>query len=218
MILNTIALPIIVIIILVYSSILHEIAHGYVAYRFGDPTAKIMGRLTLNPIKHIDPFMSILFPLILILSGTPIIFGGAKPVPIDPFNLKEKRKDFALISLAGPVTNILIATIGSIIVHALYPGMSFTAVLQKDIFGFILSQTIRLNLLLAVFNLIPIPPLDGSRVFALLLNDKQAEAYLSLERFGLFFIFLLLMFPVGQFSLMNIVGNILNFSVSLLGL
>ena len=88
-------------IIILFSAILHEIAHGYVAERFGDPTARLMGRLTLNPRKHIDPIMSILLPLVLILSGSPVIFGAAKPVPIDPFNLKEGRKDVALVSLSG---------------------------------------------------------------------------------------------------------------------
>ncbi|MBI2033277.1 MAG: site-2 protease family protein, partial [Candidatus Levybacteria bacterium] len=85
--------------ILIYSAILHEIAHGYVADRLGDPTARLSGRLTLNPIPHIDPFMTILLPLLLIMSGSPIIFGGAKPVPVDPFNLKEGRKDIAIVAL-----------------------------------------------------------------------------------------------------------------------
>src|SRR3712207_3910105 len=110
------------IIILVYSSILHEIAHGFVAYRLGDPTAKLLGRLTLNPIKHIDPFMSIILPLILLLTS-PIIFGGAKPVPIDPFNLKEGRKDIALSALAGPLTNIILAIVGALLIHIFYPQM-----------------------------------------------------------------------------------------------
>lgn len=217
MFINSIILSIILIIILVFSSILHEIAHGYIAYRLGDPTAKIMGRLTLNPIKHIDPFMSIIFPLILIMSGTPVIFGGAKPVPIDSFNLKEKRKDVAIISSAGPVTNILIAVFISTITHILYPNISSIMILEKNILGFLLSQAIKLNLLLAIFNLIPIPPLDGSKIFSLLLNRQQANIYLSLERYGLLILFLLLMFPVNQFSLMNIIENLLNFLISFLG-
>src|SRR5581483_3011847 len=101
--------------ILIFSAILHEIAHGYVADRLGDPTARLMGRLTLNPGPHIDPFMSILLPLMLLLTGSPILFGAAKPVPIDPFNLKEGRKDMALVGLAGPLTNVLIAIAASVI-------------------------------------------------------------------------------------------------------
>lgn len=205
------------IIILVYSSILHEIAHGFVAYRLGDPTAKLMGRLTLNPIKHIDPFMSIIFPALLILSGSPVIFGGAKPVPIDPFNLKEGRKDIALVSLAGPLTNILLAIVGSALIHILYPQMSIMAVQRTGILGFCLSMIVILNLLLAVFNLMPIPPLDGSKVFAFLLPKKEAAAYLSLESIGMYIIFALLFFPIGPFSLMGLVQVLLNFSLSILG-
>lgn len=205
------------IIILVYSSILHEIAHGFVAYRLGDPTARLQGRLTLNPIKHIDPFMSIIFPALLILSGSPIIFGGAKPVPVDPFNLKEGRKDIALVSLAGPLTNILLAIIGSLFIHILYPKMPLAVVEGTGILGFCLSMTVILNLLLAVFNLIPIPPLDGSKVFAFLLPKKEAAIYLSLESIGMFIIFALLFFPIGPFSLIGLVQLLLTFSLSLLG-
>ncbi|MBU3979007.1 site-2 protease family protein [Patescibacteria group bacterium] len=203
--------------ILIYSSIFHEIAHGFVAYRLGDPTAKLLGRLTLNPIKHIDPFMSVIFPAILIFSGSPIIFGGAKPVPIDPFNLKEGRKDIALVSLAGPLTNILIAIIASVFIHIMYPQMSFLAVQRTGIIGFCLSMIVFLNLLLAVFNLMPIPPLDGSKIFAFLLPKKEAAAYLSLESIGMYIIFALLFFPIGPFSLMGLVQGLLTFSLSLLG-
>src|SRR5438128_2444110 len=96
-------------IILVFSAIFHEVAHGFVADKFGDPTARLHGRLTLDPRKHIDPIMSILVPLMLIIAGSPVVFGAAKPVPVDPFNLREGRKDIALVALAGPLTNLLIA-------------------------------------------------------------------------------------------------------------
>lgn len=204
-------------IILIYSSILHEIAHGYVAYRLGDPTAKLLGRLTLNPIKHIDPFMSIILPLILFFTS-PIIFGGAKPVPIDPFNLREGRKDIALVSLSGPMTNILLSLLGSLLIHIFYPNMSLNMVTNSGIIGFCLSSLVSLNLLLAIFNLIPIPPLDGSKILASILPKKDAAAYLSLEPIGLFILFALLFIPIGPFSLMGLVGNLLNFSISLLGL
>ncbi len=205
------------IIILVYSSIFHEIAHGFVAYRLGDPTAKLLGRLTLNPIPHIDPFMSVLFPLILIFSGSPIIFGGAKPVPIDPFNLKEGRKDIALTALAGPLTNIILAIVAGLLIHVFYPQMPLGLVAGSGFVGLILYHTLTLNFLLAIFNLIPIPPLDGSKVFALILPKKDAAAYLSLESMGIFIVFFLLFFPIGPFSLMGLVVNLLDFSLSLLG-
>lgn len=204
-------------IILIYSAILHEIAHGFVAYRLGDPTAKALGRLTLNPIKHIDPFMSILFPLILIITGSPIIFGGAKPVPIDTFNLKEGRKDLALSALAGPLTNMILAIIAGLSIHILFPQMPLGEVNNSGLFGYILSEIVILNLLLAVFNLIPIPPLDGSKVFAMILPKKEAAAFLSLDSIGMFIVFFLLFFPLGSFSLMGVVRNLLTFSLSLLG-
>jgi len=200
-------------IILLYSAILHEIAHGLVAYRLGDPTAKIKGRLTLNPIPHIDPFMSIIFPLILILSGSSVIFGGAKPVPIDLFNLKDGRKDLALASLAGPLTNIILAVIAALLIHTIV----LFEIGTNEIVIYILSVILKLNLLLAIFNLIPIPPLDGSKVFAMILPKKEAAVYLSMGSFGIFIIFMLLMFPLGPFSLMNIIGNLLNFGLSILG-
>jgi Zn-dependent protease len=207
------------IIILIYSSILHEIAHGYTAYRLGDPTAKLLGRLTLNPKPHIDPYMSVLLPLLIFFgSSGRFIFGGAKPVPVDPFNLKDGFKDLALVSVAGPLTNVLLAIISSILLHAFYPGFGFYEIERSGILGFILTKTIELNLLLAVFNLLPIPPLDGSKVFALVLPDRQAAQYLSIgQTFGMILLFFLLFFPIGGFSLMGLVSSLINFSLKLLG-
>src|SRR5579859_1493537 len=119
--LNPITLGIISILILVFSSILHEVAHGYVAYRLGDPTAKLLGRISLNPLKHIDPYMSVLLPLLLILAHSSVIFGGAKPVPVDPFNLRDGRKDLALVSLIGPLTNLSLVITGTIIFKIFFP-------------------------------------------------------------------------------------------------
>jgi len=209
--------PLISIVVLIYSAILHEIAHGFVAYRLGDPTAKVRGRLTLNPLPHIDPMMSVLVPLLLIVSGSPIIFGGAKPVPVDPFNLRDGRKDLALVSLVGPLTNFSLAIIASILIHIFYPGMSFFAALNSDIFGFILGQTVFLNLILGVFNLVPLPPLDGSKVFSMILPPKQAAIYMSMGSMGMIFLMFLLFFPIGGFSLMNTVYSLVVFSLSLLG-
>ncbi|MEK7159885.1 MAG: site-2 protease family protein [Patescibacteria group bacterium] len=203
-------------IILVYSAILHEIAHGLVAERLGDPTARLLGRLTLNPKNHIDPFMSIALPLILILSGSPVIFGAAKPVPVDPFNLKDGRKDIALVSLAGPATNVLIAATAALLIKLLE---EFTVLGDFQVFAYwFLLISVKLNLLLAIFNLIPIPPLDGSKIFALILPEKEANTFLALGSIGIFILFFLLMFPIGGFSLGDFIFNLLTFSEKLLGI
>ncbi len=206
---------IILLVILIFSAILHEIAHGFVAERLGDPTARLAGRLTLNPKNHIDPVMSILVPLILILSGSPVIFGAAKPVPIDPFNLKEGRKDVALVALSGPLTNIIIAIIASFLVKLT---MLFQPSVFVSVIYFLLVEIVQLNLLLAIFNLIPIPPLDGSKVFALILPEREAAVYLSLSSIGFFILIFLLLFPIGGFSLGNLIFNLLTFSQKLLGI
>src|SRR5437868_2496192 len=106
-------------VVLIFSAILHEIMHGWVANKFGDPTARIMGRLTLNPIPHIDPVMSIILPALLLFSGSPIIFGAAKPVPVDPRHFKDPKKDMAIVALAGPMTNLGLAIIGALLFHVL---------------------------------------------------------------------------------------------------
>lgn len=205
--------------ILIYSAIFHEIAHGFVAYRLGDPTAKLKGRLTLNPKSHIDLYMSILLPLMLyIATAGHFIFGGAKPVPVDPFNLRDGRKDLALVSLVGPLTNFLLAIIASILIHAFYPGFGFFTVMQRDTFGFILATTVQWNLILGIFNLVPIPPLDGSKVFSLILPPKQAAAYMSLGSLGMILLIVLLFFPLGGFSLINLIYGLMGFALTLLGL
>lgn len=206
---------IIALIILLFSAILHEVAHGFVADRLGDPTARLAGRLTLNPKSHIDPFMSILLPLMLLFSGSPIIFGAAKPVPVDPFNLKEGRKDMALVSLAGPLTNIILAIIAAAIVKIILITSATTLTLFIADFMRIVAE---INLLLAVFNLIPIPPLDGSKIFALILPEKESRIYLSVGSIGVFILFFLLFFPIGGFSLSNLIFNLLQFSKSILSL
>jgi Zn-dependent protease len=208
-------LMIISLIILVYSAILHEIAHGYVADRLGDPTARLLGRITLNPIPHIDPFFTILLPFLLIFTGSPILIGGAKPVPLDPFNLKEGRKDIALVSLAGPMTNLLLAVgaagllklLGLPFIDSYMPyGANFLAIL--------LSIIIKTNLSLAVFNLLPIPPLDGSKVFSLILPENLANSYLAVGQFGIIILFIFLMSPSSSLLIATIYG----FLLGLLGL
>lgn len=213
-------IPFLSLAILVFSAVLHEIAHGYVADRLGDPTARALGRLTLDPRKHIDPFMSILLPLVLIISGSPIIFGAAKPVPVDPFNLRDGRKDLALVSLAGPLTNFVIAIIASLLIKLInFFIISSSVSVGAEIVPImiVLQLIVRLNLLLAIFNLIPIPPLDGSKIVAMLLPHKEASMYLSLGSVGIFIIFFLIAFPIGGFSLGEVIFNLLLFGESLLG-
>lgn len=181
--------------ILIYSVILHEIAHGLVAEKLGDPTAKLYKRLTLNPLPHIDPLYTILLPLILLISGAGVIFGAAKPVPIDPFNFREPKKDMALVSLAGPLTNILIALFFALLFR-LYP---------NDIF----LSAITLNIGLAVFNLVPLPPLDGFKILAGVVSNDIANLMYKMESYGLTLIFFILFFfpqviyaftrPISQF-------------------
>lgn len=206
---------IVTLLILVFSAILHEIAHGYVAERLGDPTARLLGRLTLNPKSHIDPFMTILLPLSLIISNSPIIFGGAKPVPVDPFNLRDGRKDMALVAVAGPLTNILIAVLASILIRIFYPFLEA----QNGLIPFVswfLVRVVEINLLLAIFNLLPFPPLDGSKVFTLLLPEKEAAAFLSIGNAGIIILMLLLFMPIGGFSLGGIMQTLLIFFENLL--
>lgn len=209
---------IISLVILIYSAILHEIAHGLTADRLGDPTARLMGRLTLNPVPHTDFFMTLLLPFMLILSGSPVIFGGAKPVPVDSFNLKEGRKDIALVSLAGPATNIILAILGSIGIRIMlfWNHTAITTDFFLMVLFFIFLKIVQLNLLLAIFNLLPIPPLDGSKIFAMLLPEKEASAYLSLGNIGMIILFALLFFPIGPFSLGTVIFAMLTAAQNLL--
>ena len=177
----------------------HEAAHGFVADRLGDPTARERGRLTLNPIPHIDWFFTILLPLVLILSGSRFIFGGAKPVPVDLSRLRNPRRDWALVGAAGPGMNIVIAISLSALLAVVKlmgladPSSGLTQILAVGVF---------LNVLLAVFNLIPIPPLDGSRVVQYFLSGAPLAFYRRLEPFGLLIILALgLFFPQLQVPL-----------------
>jgi len=178
---------VIYIVILLFSVIFHEVAHGLAAEKLGDPTARYAGRLTLNPIPHIDLFGSILLPAFLLLVNSPILFGAAKPVPVDYRNLRNMRWGIIAVSLAGPATNFLLALLAAA-AYRLSPNLS---TMGQDL----LFQTISLNLVLCLFNLIPIPPLDGSKVLASLfgfLDRNWMEAILSMERFGFILIILFL--------------------------
>ncbi|MFH1622420.1 MAG: site-2 protease family protein [Candidatus Omnitrophota bacterium] len=169
--------------------VIHEFAHGWMAYKLGDPTAKYSGRLTLNPLAHIDPIGTIALPLFLVITNSPILFGWAKPIPVNFLSLHNPKKDMIWVGLAGPCANILLAIIISIFIN-----------LKLFILPFeFLSQFMLLNLVLATFNLIPIPPLDGSRVLMGLLPAKLAYKYMRLESFG--FIIIVIMLYLGLFQL-----------------
>ena len=169
----------------------HEACHGFVADRLGDPTARQQGRLTLNPLPHIDLFFTILLPLFLILSGTGIILGGAKPVPVNVSRLRNPRRDWALVGAAGPLSNLAMA-IGLALLLAIFSRVGLTA--RGAPLAEVLAVGIFVNVLLTVFNLIPIPPLDGSRVVQYFLSASALDAYRRLERFGLLVIVALLFF------------------------
>ena len=170
----------------VFTIIIHEVSHGLMADYLGDPTAKLSGRLTLNPIPHIDIYGSILLPLFLVLIHSPFMFGWAKPVPFDPYNLKNPKKDSALIALAGPASNIIIATILAIIYRFV----------PNQVASGIIIEIIEFNVALAVFNLIPIHPLDGEKVLVGVLPYKEAQEFDSfMNRFGLILLFIFI-FPI----------------------
>jgi len=183
---------IISIVILIFSAILHEVAHGYIADKLGDPTARLAGRLTLNPIPHIDPIMSIAVPLLLILSHSPLIFGAARPVPVNPLMLREGRKDVALVALAGPLTNLVLALTGALLIKLFG---AFMPIIVPT-----LGIVVFYNLALGFLNLIPIPPLDGSKFFSILLPERIAQQYFALAPFGIFLLFILLLAtPLGDY-------------------
>lgn len=173
--------------------VFHEVAHGYVAYRLGDPTAKDRGRLSLNPIRHIDPFGTILLPLLMV-AAFGFGFGYAKPVPVNPMYFADRRKGMFLTGIAGPLTNLALATAAGLLYRAL--GLAFGAELFSGLAGAAAGWVAiaaflfaRLNLVLMFFNLIPLPPLDGSRVLPLFLSDRGLYYYHQFERYGFLILF-----------------------------
>lgn len=176
--------------ILLLSVILHEIAHGYMALSLGDPTAKNAGRLTLNPIPHIDPIGSIAVPLLLVLFGSPILFGWAKPVPVNPYNLRDRKYGAAKVSFAGPGANLAIALFFGLLLRF------FSGPIAEILPGVIplFVGIVYLNLVLAIFNLLPIPPLDGSHILFDFLPPSLASMRGFLLRYGLFILLFFIFF------------------------
>jgi Zn-dependent protease len=173
-------------VVLLFSIIVHEVAHGYVALLNGDPTARLMGRITLNPIPHIDPIGTIILPLLLLLTNTGIIFGWARPVPVNPYNYRNHRWGEVTVSAAGPVSNLALA-VGFAFLYKLGVGGPGLMTLAK--------LGVVINIFLALFNLIPIPPLDGSHLLNAFLPPRLARIYQQLEPVG--FILILVLFYSG---------------------
>ena len=205
---------ILVLLIVVGSVILHELSHGIVAYLLGDRTAKEAGRLTLNPIKHIDPFMSILVPVVLYLLRAPV-FGGAKPVPINTRNLKWGAWGMALVAVAGPLTNFFLALFSFLIGH--FTGLLYGS--GGELLEFVFTEFLYINLGFMIFNLIPVPPLDGSRVLYAIAPDGFRNILVQFEQFGVIIVYTLILLFGEVFSHLMIGGmnGILNFFYWIVG-
>ena len=174
--------------------VIHECAHGFAAAKLGDPTARNAGRLSLNPLRHVDPFGTVLLPGLLILSGAGFVFGYAKPVPYNPRYFKDVRKGEVIVGLAGPASNLLMSLVGAAIAWGSMQlfGLSQELALYTWYFGCYFCSV---NLCLAFFNLLPIPPLDGSSIVAPLLSDRALEVYYQVQRYGMFILMLFVFLP-----------------------
>jgi Zn-dependent protease len=180
----SIAIPIAIVLL---SLTIHEAAHAWTAERLGDPTARILGRVSLNPLVHIDPIGTVLLPLLAAYSGLPII-GWAKPVPVNVGRLRNGRRDFMLVAAAGPISNLLQATVAAVVMRVAVGGLG-----QPGIWDNVLAAYISINLLLAFFNLVPVPPLDGGNVLAGLLSDRAAGLFVALRQYGFIVLYALLL-------------------------
>ena len=190
--------------ILIVSLSVHEAAHAWTADQFGDPTARLLGRLTLNPLKHIDVIGTVVFPLLAMYSGLPLI-GWAKPVPVNMQNLRSPRRDFAAVALAGPISNLVLAAIGAVLVAV--------AGDTSSVAGNMLVFAAQMNVTLAVFNMIPVPPLDGGNVLAGFVPEKFAQVLDGLRQWGFILLYVMMfagvlqevIFPIAR-SVMRVLG------------
>lgn len=199
--------------VLLISLTVHELSHGYVAYRLGDQTAKLEGRLTLNPIKHLDPIGTIL----LLVAG----FGWAKPVPVNPYAFRENpQKGMALVALAGPLSNLILAFIGGFLL-SVYQLPAVQGILTNELVNLYLKDFlqifVQINVVLMVFNLIPVPPLDGSRIVAGFLSGNALSKYYSMERYGMIIMLILVMTNVIGKVIFPVVGGIMRIIYTLTG-
>jgi Zn-dependent protease len=187
----------------------HEVSHGFIANKLGDPTARQMGRLTLNPIAHVDLVGTVILPAILIITGSPV-FGWAKPVPINPANFRDPKRDMAISAAAGPITNVILAILSLLILKFfIIPAAVFLPNSLVIPLTMMFRQSILINVILAAFNLLPIPPLDGGRVLTGLLPHRQAIAYSKVEPYGFFIVIFLLMTGIAGIFISPLINLIL---------
>jgi len=186
------------VLILIMSVVIHEVSHGYAALRYGDETAKNAGRLTLNPIRHLDPVGSIFLPLILIISQSPFLIGWAKPVPYNPNNLRDQRWGTFAVAIAGVIANFFIAIVFSLLIRL---GMNYFPGFAESPLFFISKIIVVLNIVLAIFNLVPIPPLDGSKILFSLIGNRMSELQYFLEKYSFAFLLVFIFFLWKYFSI-----------------